>query len=314
MGIKIFWKINFSDYIKLVDEIYKKEVCKPAEFVALLKVIEDELRLRNYSSKTIKSYSSCIRAFIQYFQPRQPRELTDKDIREYLLYLLRVKQTAPATLNQVFNAIRFLYVHLYHMPLTVGDIPRPKKEKKLPVVLDKIEVLNIFKATENLKHRTMLMLVYSAGLRVSEVVRLTVADIDSKRKLIHIKGAKGKKDRYTILSDVILQQLREYYRQYRPKLYLFEGATGRNHLSERSVQFVFERAVKKAGIVKKVTVHSLRHSFATHLLESGVDLRYIQELLGHKSSKTTEIYTHVSQKALGNITSPLDIGVNLNAK
>ena len=141
---------------------------------------------------------------------------------------------------------------------------------------------------------------------VRRELRLRVEDIDSQRKLIHLHGAKGKKDRYTLLSDVVLKKLREYYKEYKPKQYLFEGAVGRKHLAERSVQSVFERAVKAAGIRKKVTVHSLRHSFATHLLESGVDLRYIQELLGHTSSKTTEIYTHISQKTLGKIVSPLD--------
>ncbi len=148
----------------------------------------------------------------------------------------------------------------------------------------------IFRQIDNLKHRTILMLIYSAGLRVGESVSLKVSDIDSERKLIYLRSAKGKKDRYTVLSDTILEMLREYYKKYKPTEYLFEGAEGRKHLSERSVQAVFERAVKSAKIQKDVTVHSLRHAFATHLLESGVDLRYIQELLGHASSKTTEIY------------------------
>jgi len=188
------------------------------------------------------------------------------------------------------------------------------KEKKLPVILDKDEALRIFQVLDNLKHRTMLMLVYSAGLRVGEVVKLKIEDLDSKRKLIHLHCAKGKKDRYTLLSDVALDSLRTYYKEYKPKDYLFEGAEGRKHLSERSIQQVFERAVKKAGIRKHVTVHSLRHAFATHLLESGVDLRYIQELLGHASSKTTEIYTHVSKKSLGKIVSPLDMAFHTGSK
>jgi site-specific recombinase XerD len=220
--------------------------------------------------------------------------------------LLEEKHKAAATVNQVFNALRFLYVELYKMPFAIGSIPRPRKEKRLPVVLDKSEALRIFDAVENLKHKTILMLIYSAGLRVGEAVRLRIEDVDSTRRLIHLKGAKGKKDRYTLLSDVVLERLREYYKEYKPKEYLFEGAVGRKHLAERSVQSVFERAAKAAGIRKPVSVHSLRHSFATHLLESGVDLRYIQELLGHSSSKTTEVYTHVSQKTLGKIVSPLD--------
>jgi integrase/recombinase XerD len=150
------------------------------------------------------------------------------------------------------------------------------------------------------------MLIYSAGLRVGESVNLTINDIDSERKLIHIHAGKGKKDRYTLLSDTALAMLRQYYKAYRPKEFLFEGQGDRAHLSERSIQNVFRRAVKAAGIKKQISIHGLRHSFATHLLESGVDLRYIQELLGHASSKTTEIYTHVSKKSLGKIINPLD--------
>lgn len=156
------------------------------------------------------------------------------------------------------------------------------------------------------------MLIYSAGLRMGERVRLKVSGIDSKRKLIHIRGAKGKKDWYTLLSEFILEKLRQYYKEYKPKDFLFEGGNGRVHLSERSIQKVFSLAVEKAMIKKKVTVHSLRHSFATHLLESGTDLRFIQELLGHSSSKTTEIYTHVSKKTIANIVNPLDRVLNKN--
>lgn len=279
----------------------------------LFEVLTRELRLRNYSAKTIKAYKSCLRSFIDHFKPRHPRALSENDIRNYLLYLLEEKQSASTTVNQVFNALRFLYVDLYKMPFVIASVPRPKKEHKLPDVLNQEEVIKILNAVDNLKHKTILMLIYSAGLRVGESVRLKIEDIDSKRKVIHLRGAKGKKDRYTLLSDVVLEKLREYFKQYRPKEYLFEGKEDRKHLSERSVQSVFERAVKTAGIRKPVSVHTLRHSFATHLLESGVDLRYIQELLGHASSKTTEVYTHVSQKALGKIVSPLDTALNLKA-
>ncbi|MGB9774923.1 MAG: site-specific tyrosine recombinase/integron integrase [Bacteroidota bacterium] len=272
----------------------------------LFKVLQDELQLRNYSYKTIKAYSTCLRSFVRHFAPRHPRELTERDIRGYLLYLITEKNLAPATVNQVFNALRFLYAELYKMPFRIGGIPRPKKARRLPIVLSQQEVLKILGALDNLKHRTILILIYSAGLRVGEAVRIRVEDIDGARKLIRIKSAKGKKDRYTILSDVALKQLREYYKEYKPRGFLFAGAEGREHISERSVQTVFERAVKSVGIRKEVSVHSLRHSFATHLLESGVDLRYIQELLGHNSSKTTEVYTHVSTTVLGRIVSPLD--------
>lgn len=281
---------------------------------SLFEVLTKELRLRNYSQKTVKAYSSCIRSFVRYFSPRHPRELAEKEIRTYFLHLLDEKKLSAATVNQAFNALRFLYVELYHRPFTPGEIPRPKKEHKLPSVLSQDEVLKIFSRVHNVKHKTMLMLIYSAGLRVGESVRLKVSDIDGQRKMIHLRSAKGKKDRYTLLSDAALEMLREYYKQYRPKEYLFEGQGERLHLSERSVQAVFQRAIHEAGIRKPVSVHGLRHSFATHLLESGVDLRYIQELLGHSSSKTTEIYTHVSKKTLSRIQNPLDAALQQTKK
>ena len=186
------------------------------------------------------------------------------------------------------------------------EIKRPRKDKKLPVVLSKEEVAKILNSVDNLKHSAILMLVYSAGLRVGEVVRLKPEDIDSNRMLIHIKGAKGRKDRYTLLSEKTLEVLREYWRKYKPEKWLFGGAREGRYLSIRSVQKIFEQACERAGIRKEITIHGLRHSFTTHLLEGGTDLRYIQELLGHKDSKTTEIYTHVSTKSLGKIRSPMD--------
>jgi site-specific recombinase XerD len=271
-----------------------------------LEALRRELRIRNYSPKTIKAYTSCLRSFIHHFSSRHLLDLTEEDIRGYLLHLLEVKRLTAASVDQMFNALRFLYVELYKVPFAIASIPRPQKESKLPVVLSQDEVMRILDAVDNEKHKTILMLIYSAGLRVGEAVRLRIEDIDSERKLIHLRGAKGKKDRYTLLADSVLEGLRDYYKQYKPKDFLFEGGDGRRHYSERSVQHVFERAVQAAGVRKQVSVHSLRHSFATHLLEGGTDLRFIQELLGHKSSKTTEIYTHVSNKSLGRIMSPLD--------
>jgi integrase/recombinase XerD len=180
------------------------------------------------------------------------------------------------------------------------------KEKKRPEVLSYQEVAKILKVITNLKHRAILFLVYSAGLRVGEVVNLKISDIDSDRMLIHVKQGKGKKDRYTVLSQIALDELRIYVKRYRPDDWLFQGGDGKGHLTERSVQKVFDKARTAAGIKKDVSVHTLRHSFATHLLEGGTDLRYIQELLGHSSSKTTEIYTHVTEKSISKIQSPLD--------
>lgn len=173
-------------------------------------------------------------------------------------------------------------------------------------MLSKEEVLSLLKSVDNEKHKTILFLIYSAGLRLGEVVRLQINDIDSKRMLIKVIQGKGRKDRYTLLSDVALKQLRKYYSIYKPERWLFPGGKEGSYLTERSVQKIFERACQKAKIRSDVSVHTLRHSFATHLLESGTDLRYIQELLGHSSSKTTEIYTHVTEKKLSNIRSPLD--------
>ena len=186
------------------------------------------------------------------------------------------------------------------------NIIRPPKNRKLPVVLSKKEVFKILNCLKNLKHRTLLFLTYSAGLRVSEVVRLKVGDIDSERMLIHIRQGKGSKDRYSILSQVALDELREYGKRYKLTNWIFPGAKKDKHITKRTAQRVFKKACKKADIKKDVSIHSLRHSFATHLLEKGTDLRYIQELLGHKNCKTTEIYTHVSKKDFKKIISPLD--------
>jgi site-specific recombinase XerD len=278
----------------------------PSQTKTTLKVFEQELRIRNYSPKTIKSYTSSLRTFVHFVAPKHPRDLSNQEIRSQLSRMLETGHWSAPSISQLINALRFLYVELYHRPLEIGEIPRPKKEKRLPLVLSQEEVLKIFDSVDNLKHKTMLMLIYSAGLRVGESVRLELRDIDPGRKLIHLRGAKGKKDRYTLLSDVMVEQLDQYEKVYHPEGFLFRGAEGKSHLSERSVEKVFEQALARAGIRKPATVHTLRHSFATHLLEAGTDLRFIQELLGHSSSKTTEIYTHVSKKSLGNIQNPLD--------
>ncbi len=280
----------------------------------LFEVLRQELKLRNYSNKTLKSYRSWLRSFVKFFSPRHPRELSGVDIRQYFLYLIEQKRLSVGSVNQAFNAIRFLYVELYKKPFVVDNLPRPLKDEKLPTVLSQEEIVRILNSVANVKHKTILMLIYSAGLRVGESVSLKVSDIDSKRMLIHLHGAKGRKDRYTLLSEVALEQLRSYYEEYKPRDYLFEGGGERRHISERSVQNVFKRAVNTARIRKPVSVHSLRHSFATHLLEAGTDIKFIQELLGHSRSRTTEIYTHVSQKSLGKIVSPLDHALHTKDK
>lgn len=274
--------------------------------LADLEALRRELRIRNYSPKTIKAYESSIRSLIKHFSPRRPHELTDKDIREYLFYLLETKKLAARSVNQVLNALRFLYVEVYKKPMVLGEIPRPKNPQRLPAVLSEEEVQRILDVTANLKHKSLLMVTYSAGLRVGEAVRMKVANIDGKRMMIHIQKAKGEKDRYVPLAETTLSTLRDYWKKERPREWLFPGKRASGYLSEESAQKVFYAAAARAGIKKHVSIHSLRHSFATHLLEGGVDIRYIQEILGHSNLKTTEIYTHVSKKRIEKIVNPLD--------
>jgi len=268
------------------------------------KDLREELVARKYSPKTVKSYIHYNKDFLG-FSSKMPREITQKDTRDYLVYLAEQKQASTSSLNIVINALKFYYGEILKRNF-VYEIKRPKKDKKLPVVLSGEEISALLSSIANIKHRALLMLTYSAGLRVSEVVRLRIEDIDAQRKLIHVRGAKGRRDRYTILSDVVITILRRYLKEYKPDNWLFPGANPGRHITIRTAQAVFEHACETTGIQKDVTIHSLRHSFATHLLENGVDLRYVQELLGHGSSKTTEIYTHVSNRDLTKIKSPLD--------
>jgi integrase/recombinase XerD len=265
-----------------------------------------EMRLRDYRLKTIKSYLSCLRLFYRYFAKRELRDLKEEELQEYILFLYEKRQLASATVNQVYNALRFLYVDVYRRPYILDEVPRPRRVKRLPVALNRDEVIRLFAAKSNLKHKALLAVAYSGGLRVGEAVSLLPEDIDSQRMMIRIKGAKGGKDRYTILGRAALEILRQYWRAYRPKRWLFPGQNPERHLSERSAEAIFATAVRDAGIRKHVTFHCLRHSFATHLLEAGVDLRTIQELLGHSSLKTTEVYLHVTQKKIGQVQSPID--------
>jgi site-specific recombinase XerD len=296
-------------------EVKRQQVAAPPLHAkTALRVVEQELKIRNYSPKTIKSYMSCLRSCERYFAPRPLRDLSNEDIRTYILHQIEKQKLSSGTVNQTINALRFLYGEMYKRPIVLGDIHRPLKEKRLPIVLSLDEVRSIFDSLGNVKHRVMLMLTYSAGLRVSELIHLKPEDIDSNRKLIHVHEGKGRKDRYTILSDAVLEELRVYWKVHKPKKWLFEGQAEGAPYSIRSAQKVFECAAQKAGIGKEVSIHSLRHSFATHLLEQGTDIRFIQELLGHSSVKTTEIYTHVSRRHIASIRSPIDQIVHPRSK
>jgi site-specific recombinase XerD len=270
----------------------------------IIKSVIQELNIKGYSNKTKKCYVNSIIKFEEYLN-KGLNNITEEDVKRYVNFLLQ-QGCSHSYVNQVISSIKFLNKYVLYKDDLLIYLNRPKKEKKLPNILSKKEVKDILTALNNLKHNTILAVVYSSGLRVSEVARLSIGDIDSERMLIKIRQSKGKKDRYVMLSEVLLIQLREYYKEYKPNKWLFEGANKKQHISERTIQRIFKNACVKAGIKKQVSVHSLRHSFATHLLETGTDLRYIQELLGHSSSKTTEIYTHVTNKNITKIKSPLD--------
>lgn len=298
-----YWEVPYSDVLlaKLQNLFGENLIVDPYFHLIPL---QKELSIRKYSRRTIKSYLRYNRDLL-LFTGKKPEEIVNEDIKKYLYYMVEKKKVSTSTLNIIINALKFYCGEILKKKF-IYEVKRPKKDKKLPVVLSREEVKKILQITENIKHKAILMLMYSGGLRVGEVVRLKPEDIDTNRKLIHIRASKGRKDRYTLLSDLALQILREYRKNEKPRKWLFPSWNTEKHITERTVQKIFQNACKKAGIKKNVSVHSLRHSFATHLLESGIDLRYIQELLGHKSSKTTEIYTHVSTKNLSAIKNPLD--------
>lgn len=270
----------------------------PAGYMELLKK-------KRYSQNTIKIYQSYFLQFLKYFRNQDPRIITKKQIDNYLLELINTRQISASQQNQRINAIKFYYEKVLGRKRQYYFLHRPKKENKLPTVLTSEEVAAILKSIPNLKHKCILMTIYSGGLRKSELINLKISDIDSNRNLIRITGAKGKKDRYTLLSDTLVENLRAYYRKYRPEKWLFEGVRGGQY-SATSIDNILKSAVKRTSIRKHVTPHTLRHSFATHLLEQGTNLRYIQHLLGHFSIKTTQIYTHVASTELVKIKNPLD--------
>lgn len=264
----------------------------------------DLLETKRYSLHTARSYVTLFAAFRRHYADRSLLDLGDREISRYL-HLIVKSGKSHSYQNQVINAIKFYYEQVLNMPQRFYDVDRPRKEHKLPEVLSEEEVKRMIMATGNLKHKTILVTIYSCGLRLSELLDLKLTDVHGERGLVTVKGAKGRRDRNTLLSPTTLQLLRKYFKMYRPKYYLFEGQQGGRYAA-RSVQEIVRRSLHVAGIRRHASPHTLRHSFATHLLEQGTDLRYIQELLGHSSPKTTEIYTHVSTRNIGQIRSPID--------
>jgi integrase/recombinase XerD len=268
-------------------------------------LFEAFMRQSRYSENSIISYSDCLSTFFRFFSSLAISTLTEKHIHEFNSAFIIRYEYSESYQNQTISAIKLFYSFHDGYDMSIINIQRPFKSKQLPVVLSLKEVENLINAIVNLKHKTMIMLIYSSGLRRGEMLSLRNSDIDSDRMVIHIKAAKGKKDRLVPLSKLMLHQLRIYARSYKPNDLCFTGANGGQY-SGTSIQQVFKRAVVRSGINKKVTLHTLRHSYATHLLESGVNLRYIQEILGHSSPKTTQIYTHVSSEQSREIISPLE--------
>jgi site-specific recombinase XerD len=265
---------------------------------------ETELRSRKYSPQTRAAYVHYNRDLCRFLQ-KTPEHITPEDIKKYLAYQEKEKGLSASSMNLALSSFKFFYNHVVKQNIA-GEQHRPKQDKKLPAVLSMPEVKKMLAAKNNIKHRLLLMLVYSAGLRVSEVVSLKKDDIDPRRKLIRVVSGKGRKDRYTLLSDQVIQCLEIYQAACRIETWLFPGASPDSHLSVRSAQHICESALRDANVGKNASIHSLRHTFATHLLENGTDIRYIQELLGHASIRTTERYTHVARRKALSIRSPLD--------
>jgi len=263
------------------------------------------MRMRRYSENTIKTYTDALSVFLRYCDSKEIDQISNLDLINFNNDYILAKKRSSSYQNQVINAVRLFFEKIENRKLELETIERPKNGKYLPEIFSLEEVERLLSGTENLKHRCILMLIYSAGLRRGELLRLKPRDIDSNRMVIHIHGSKGKKDRIVPLSEVALEHLRNYYCEYRPKEFLFEGQNGGMY-GERSIQSIFIQAKDRAKITKHSSLHTLRHSYATHLLESGVNLRFIQELLGHSSPKTTQIYTHVSSDGIRKIQSPLD--------
>ena len=264
-----------------------------------------DLQLSGITAGTQRKYLKEVRTLAKYFG-KSPEELSEGELKEYLVHMLQDRNLSVGTYRNYVSGIKFLYKTTLKRGDMVENIRYPKGKQKLPVVLDLSEVQALFSVTENIKHKAMLMIMYSSGLRIKEVSKLKITDIDSKRMMVYVREGKGGKDRYSILSQTALECLRQYWREYRPKEWLFEGQKEGAHITMSSIYQICCKAMKRAGITKPASPHTLRHSFATHLIEAGTSLHHVQLLLGHCSPTTTTVYLHVSKTNLAQVESPLD--------
>lgn len=263
------------------------------------------LQIKRYSYSTINSYRNALIKFFDHFDRTDIENLEKKDIEKFINYQVTHSGISQSYQKQLVGAIKLFYNDLLRKNYNLFYLYPDRREKKIPVVLSKNEVRIIISSLSNLKHKTIISTIYSAGLRIEEALNLTTSDIDSENMLIRVRMGKGKKDRNVVLSDKLLELLRTYYKEYKPKKFLFEGQKGGKY-SSASIRLFLKRAIKSAGINKSVTPHSLRHSYASHLLEAGTDIRLIQEILGHKDIRTTQIYTHISSSNIKSVRSPID--------
>ena len=269
--------------------------------------MEGDLILKAYSPHTQKAYLRGARHFARHYM-RSPQEMGEQEVRDFLLHLVRDRNASPATQDMYVNALKFLYAVTLKRPEVVKDLSHPKRPKTLPVILSPAEVLRVFAAIHSVKYKAIIATAYAAGLRISEVCSLSVSNIDSLRMRIHIRSGKGKKDRYVMLGESLLTLLRQYHQAVRPQgKYLFPGQKPHSHISTSSVSRVLQKVIQETGLSKKVTMHTLRHCFATHLLEAGTDIRILQVLLGHSSILTTLRYTHITDRLVQKLVSPLDM-------
>lgn len=263
------------------------------------------LEVKRYSKSTQKTYIQAISQFLDYFSKKDPAELNHEDIFRYVEHKIKDKQISFSTQKGIIGAIKLFYKHIYNKNIKIDYIYPDRREHKLPKVLSAKDIKKVLGSIDNLKHRTLISTIYSSGMRISEVLNLKISDIDSKRMMVRIENSKGNRDREVMLSENLLILLREYYKAYKPKKYIFEGQGGGKYTA-RSAEQVFKKALRNAKINKEASLHTLRHSYATHLIEQGIDIRIVQELLGHKNIKTTQIYTHITDIRKLKIKSPFD--------